>query len=196
MQKNMKKILDREGYYMIHSKKELKEYLINDKNALGIKHKRPRFMTDFEWRYEIILRKAEFYNIKKFHPLRFFYLFKLRKLQLKYQTFIPMYTCGKGLSIAHIGGIRINSNAKLGEYCRIQEGVTIGATNGSLKAPQIGNKVYIGSGAKIIGDIYIKDDICIGAGAVVIRSICEDGTYAGVPSKKISDNTSELNLII
>lgn len=57
---------------------------------------------------------------------------------------------GKGFSIAHYGTIVINSNCTIGENCRIQEGVCIGATNGSKAAPIIGNNVYIATGAKII----------------------------------------------
>ena len=179
---------------MIISRQDLKEYLNDDKKALGITRKNPRWFTDFEWKYEICLRKAEYYyNNKKL--LRFYYLLKLRKMQLKFMTFIPMNTCDKGLSIAHIGGIRINGNSKIGKYCRIQEGVTIGATNGSTDAPIIGDNVYIGSGAKIIGNIFISSETCIGAGAVVVKTINERGTYAGVPAKKINNNTSAKNLI-
>lgn len=181
---------------MIKTKVELKKYLEADKKALGIKHKHPRFMTDFEWRYEIVLRKAEYYNTKKISLKKLFYLFLLRHLQLKYQTFIPMNVCGKGLSIAHIGGIRINSNARLGDFCRIQEGVTIGATNGEMTAPIIGNCVYIGSGAKIIGNIKITSFVCIGAGAVVIKNIDEIGTFCGVPVKRVSDKNAFSNLLI
>lgn len=180
---------------MIKTKQELLEYLLSDKKALGITWKRPRFMTDFEWRYEIVLRKAEYYNNFRFNPCRYYYLFKLRKLQLKYQTFIPMNVCEKGLSIAHIGGIRINSKAHIGTYCRIQEGVTIGATNGQEMAPVIGDFVYIGSGAKIIGNIRVVDNACIGAGAVVVKNLDEACTYGGVPAKKISNHTSETNLM-
>lgn len=173
---------------------ELKEFMKEDKKALGINRKKPRMFTDFEWRLEIALRKAEYYNQFKFHPLRYFYLVYYRRLELKYMTFIPLYTCGKGLSIAHIGGIRINNNAKIGEYCRIQEGVTIGATNGNIKAPKIGNYVYIGSGSKIIGDISIADRVCIGAGAVVCKSINSSCTVGGVPAKLINYNDSSKNL--
>ena len=85
--------------------------------------------------------------------------------------------------------------AKVGKNCRIQEGVNIGATNGSNLAPQIGDNVFIGTGAKIIGDITIADDVAIGANAVVVKSITERGcTYAGVPAKKISSNNSHSNL--
>ena len=84
------------------NKKELKQFLQEDKKALGVIKKRPSLFTDFEWRLEIILRKAEYYNQFKFHPLRYYYLVKYRKMELKYMTFIPLYTCGKGLSIAHV----------------------------------------------------------------------------------------------
>lgn len=179
------------------SKKQFRENLKLDKLASNIKRKRPRPFTDFEWRLLILLKKAEYYNQFKLSPLRYYYLIKYRRRELKYMTFIPLYTCAGGLSIAHIGGIRINSNARLGKFCRIQEGVTIGATNHSLKAPQIGDFVYIGSGAKIIGDIFITSYAQVPAGAVVVKSIeaKEVGTWGGVPARKISSSLSSNNLM-
>ena len=89
----------------------------------------------------------------------------------------------------------VNPQAKVGINCRIHEGVNIGATNGSDKAPIIGNNVFIATGAKIIGDITIANDVCIGANAVVTKSITEPGTtWGGVPAKKISNNNSHSNL--
>ena len=59
--------------------------------------------------------------------------------------------------------------------------------SGGGKSPQIGNNVYIGSGAKIIGDIKIASNTVIGAGAVVVKSIEEENTtWAGVPAKMIN----------
>ena len=108
---------------------------------------------------------------------------------------IPLNVFGPGLSIAHYGTIVVNGNAVIGKNCRIQESVTIGATNGSSKAPKLGDNVFIGSGARIIGDINVADDIAIGANAVVVNSFNEKGiTIAGVPAKKISDNNSHDNL--
>lgn len=179
---------------MIKTRKDLKEYLNADKIALGIKTRRPRFLRDLEWRYQILLRKTEYY-VNTNSILRFFYMYKLRKTQIKYLTFIPINTCDKGLSIAHIGNIRINANSKIGKYCRIQTGTILGATGGSIKAPIVHDYVYIGAAAKIIGDINICSYTCIGAGSVVVKSINEAGTYAGVPAKKISENTSKNFLI-
>ena len=108
---------------------------------------------------------------------------------------IPKNVFDKGLAIVHYGAIVVANNAKVGANCRIHEGVTIGATNGSEKAPIIGNNVFLASGAKIIGDISIADDVAIGANAVVVKSIDEEATsWGGVPAKKISGESSRSNL--
>ena len=109
---------------------------------------------------------------------------------------IPLNVVGPGLSIAHIGPIQINARSKVGENCRIQTCVTLGATNGQSAAPQLGNNVFLGDGCKIIGGVTIADDVQIGANAVVVKSILEPGTtWGGVPAKKISNNSSSSNLI-
>lgn len=62
---------------------------------------------------------------------------------------------------------------------------------GKKTAATIGDNVFIGTGAKIIGDIAIADDCVIGANSVVVKSITEKGiTVAGVPAKKVSSNNS------
>ena len=187
---------------MITSKKELKYYLSQDAIALKCENKRhPKIFGDEVWKFQITLRKTEYYNnlyrnSKKFYIFHLlFYRIKFHKLSVKLGFSIPLNVFGPGLSIAHYGTIVVNSAAKVGKNCRIQEGVNIGATSGSSKAPQIGDNVFIGTGAKIIGDISIADDVSIGANAVVVKSITESGvTFAGVPAKKISDNNSHSNL--
>ena len=108
---------------------------------------------------------------------------------------IPINVAEKGLSIAHRGTIVLSESCHLGENCRLQEGVNLGATNGSPKAPVLGNYVFVGTGAKLIGDISVADGVCIGANAVVVKSITEPNTtWAGVPARKISDHSSYSNL--
>jgi serine O-acetyltransferase len=71
--------------------------------------------------------------------------------------------------------------------------VTIGAQGSydTSGAPQIGNRVYIGSGARVIGNIKIADDVVIGANAVVTKDILESGTtWAGIPARKIANKGS------
>lgn len=181
---------------MITTKQELALFLQEDKKANNIKRNRPRFMRDDEWRFLICLRKAEYYSHNWNMLLRCYYYYKYRKMEIKYLTYIPLNICDYGLSIAHLGSIRINGNARIGRYCRIHEGVTIGASDGNPIAATIGDCVFIGSGAKIIGEITIADKSSIAAGAVVVKNIVETGTYGGVPAKKISDNDSFKNLVI
>ena len=72
-------------------------------------------------------------------------------------------------------GIHISEKAKIGKDCVIFQNVTIGLNNlaDSKKkgAPTIGDNVYIGAGAKIIGNITVGDNCRIGAGAVVAEDI-------------------------
>lgn len=186
---------------MITTKKDLDYYLLQDAIALRCSRKRPKLFGDEIWKYQIILRKAEYYS-NSFHNSKnhlllhyIWYKFKLHKHSLKLGFTIPINAFGPGLSIAHYGTIVVSSAAKVGKNCRIHEGVNIGATNGSASAPQIGDNVFIGTGAKIIGDISIANDVAIGANAVVVKSITESGvTYGGVPAKKISSNNSHSNL--
>ena len=120
-----------------------------------------------------------------------------KKASIKLGFTIPLNVFGPGLSIAHYGTIVVNENAKIGKNCRIHEGVTIGATNGNPKAAHIGDNVFIGSGAKIIGDIKIGNNIAIGANSVVVKDFDENNiTIAGSPAKKISENGSEKLLLI
>lgn len=88
----------------------------------------------------------------------------------------------------------INAFSKIGCNCKILSDVTISVSGkkGQKGAPIIGNSVFIGTGAKIIGKVVIADNVVIGANAVVTKSILESGiTVAGIPAKKISDAGSE-----
>ena len=125
----------------------------------------------------------------------YFYKYRLNQLGEKLTIKFEPNVFGPGLSIAHYGTIIINPNAHVGNNCRIHEGVTIGATNGSSNAPRIGDNCFIGSGAKIIGDITIGNNVAIGAGAVVVNDVGDNVTIGGVPAKVISENDSSSNII-
>lgn len=184
---------------MIKSKEEYKYYLYCDKMALNKKQKFPRVIGDEIWQFQRLMRKAEYYKnchksiIGKIYS--YWLQYKYHKKRIKLGFSIPLNVFGPGLSIAHYGTIVVNGNAKVGKNCRIQESTTIGATNGLLKAPVLGDNIFIGSGARIIGAVEIASDIAIGANALVNHSYTENGiTIAGVPAKKISDNNSHMNL--
>lgn len=181
---------------MIKTKEDLKYYIEQDRLNLKIKHNKPK-VHDEIWKYEIVLRKHEYYFNKEKKNiidkiLLKHYNKKHHKLSVRYTTSIPINVTGPGLSIAHLGTIYVNSKAKIGKNLRIQSGVTIGgvASKPGL-LPVLGDNVYIGSGAKIVGDVHIANDVAIGANAVVVKDISEAGTtWAGVPAKKVSNNNS------
>lgn len=187
---------------MIRSKADLKQYLLADKRALDKHTRRPRFKHDIIWSYQILLRKCEYYeNCRRgFFGKVYGKFLKLRFVSLsqKLGFSLPFNVFDKGLSIAHYGALVVNSNAVVGENCRIHEGVTIGVSGESYwgyqngEAPKIGNNVFIATGAKIIGNVRIADGVAIGANAVVVKDIDEPNTtWAGVPAKKVSDKGSE-----
>ena len=97
----------------------------------------------------------------------------------------PINRIGPGLCLPHYGSIIISSDVKIGSKCKVHAGVNIGATNGNNEAKTIGDIVYIGPGAKIVGGGSIASKVVIGANAVVLGDIVEEGiTVAGIPAKK------------
>lgn len=102
---------------------------------------------------------------------------------------------GKGFYIGHFSGIVISSSAVIGDNCNISQGVTIGiAGKGENRGcPTIGNNVYIGAGAKIIGKVRIGNNVAIGANAVVTKDVPDNAVVGGIPAKIISmDGSSEI----
>ena len=185
---------------MITSKKEYYEYLRQDQLALGRqKDERPRLLGDEIWKLERLLRRVEYTKNCKKGPIGIvlgkYYGYRFHRLSVRLGMTLPINVFGPGLVIPHYGTIVVHANAKIGSNCRLQEGVTIGAANGSHEAAVIGNNCYFGSGAKVIGAVRIADDVAVGANAVVTRDISEPGTtWAGIPAHKISDNDSHASL--
>ena len=118
--------------------------------------------------------------------------YKYRKISIKLGLSIPINVFGPGLSLAHYGNIVINPQCRIGENCRIHNGVNIGAHHG--KAPKIGNNVYIGPGAIIFGDIEIADNVSIGANATVNKSVLVTNVVVGcTPAKILKTGTVSWN---
>ena len=93
---------------------------------------------------------------------------------------------GKGFYVGHYGNIIVHPETVMGERCSISQGVTIGELGGSRAGvPRIGNDVYIGAGAKVLGGITIGDGAIIGANAVVIADVPARATAVGVPARNI-----------
>jgi serine O-acetyltransferase len=98
----------------------------------------------------------------------------------------PQSTIGGGIYIAHIGGIHINPEAILGSNCNLTHGVTIGTSAmGRKGSPVIGDNVYIGTGATLVGKIKIGNGAKISANTLVITNVPDGATVMGVPGRII-----------
>lgn len=90
---------------------------------------------------------------------------------------------GKNFVIEHSGGIVVSGFASFGDDCRIRNGVVVGLSRVEEPcAPQIGNDVDIGTGAKVLGNIRIGNGVRIGANAVVITDVPDNCIAVGVPA--------------
>lgn len=79
--------------------------------------------------------------------------------------------------LVHSWGCVFNSHSRIGEYCTIHSCVCIGSTEKGI--PKIGNNVTIGANVVIIGETIIGDNVDIGAGSVVSRSVQDNGVVYG-----------------
>lgn len=169
-----------------------------DKYALGMTKRRPGFFDDKDdiWRFQIILRKHEYYrNCTKNTLMRWYYAYRHYKLGGRLGINIPVNTFKGGLHIVHAGLIGINNKARIGEWCTITPGAAIAQSSHWDAVPVIGNHVYIGIGAKVIGKIVIGDNTMIGANAVVCKSFPHGNVrIAGNPAKIVSEEGNAFHI--
>ncbi len=97
----------------------------------------------------------------------------------------PGATIGRGLFIDHGMGVVIGETAEIGNDVTLYHGVTLGGTSleKGKRHPTIGDRVTIGTGAKVLGAITIGDDSRIGANAVVVKSVPANSVVVGVPGQ-------------
>lgn len=93
---------------------------------------------------------------------------------------------GEDFRMPHPYNIVIGDNVKIGNKCCIYQGVTIGTSKQyENKYPIIGNNVTIYTGAVVVGNIRIGDNVIIGANAVVLTDIPSDCVVVGIPAKVV-----------
>lgn len=97
----------------------------------------------------------------------------------------PGATIGKRLFIDHGTGVVIGETAIVGNDVTLFHGVTLGGTGKEKgkRHPTIGNNVFIGSGAKVLGNIVVGNNVKIGANAVILKDVPSNVTIVGVPGK-------------
>lgn len=98
-----------------------------------------------------------------------------------------------GFWFAHPYSTIINAD-KIGKNFRCRHLTTVGKGDG--KRPVIGDNVTLGANVSIIGDITIGNNVLIGAGSVVVKSVPDNCIIAGVPAKVIKqfDDATKINL--
>ena len=129
------------------------------------------------WRYGVRPKL-----LRKFFSLVYHVLYKV--VQIVTGIELPCeVVVGRNFVIDHFGGIIISGYAKFGDNCRLRDGVVVGLRRVEEKcAPIIGNNVDIGSGAKLLGQIRIGDNVLIGANAVVLCDVPDNSVAVGVPA--------------
>ena len=158
------------------------DYLDNTKRKnISIK----RYLLNPILRYLFFMRLVEYTSSKRPRIIHKILYFFWRRLGYRIGIDMNYKNIGAGLRIPHAGAIVINGRAILGSGCTIHNCVNIGSNLGSLKAAEIGNDVFIGPGAKIIGGIVIGHGAVIGANAVVNRNVEANSTVVGVPARRL-----------
>ena len=90
---------------------------------------------------------------------------------------------GPGFYIGHFGAIIIHPDSQFGDNCSIGQGVTLGTRGqGDGGVPVLGDNVYVGAGAKVLGGVRLGDNVAVGANAVVVKDVPADHVAVGVPA--------------
>lgn len=93
-------------------------------------------------------------------------------------------TLGRRLRIPHAWGIVVHPSVTVGDDCILYHQVTLGVNEHRVPVggPTLGNRVYVGTGAKVIGKITVGDRVNIGANAVVVEDVPPNHVAIGVPA--------------
>ena len=116
--------------------------------------------------------------LKSYYRLRFRQMRRKNGIEMSYSTVV-----GKGFKLHHPYNITINTKATIGENVTIFKGVTIGQEwrGPRLGAPTIGNNVWIGPNASIVGKINIGNDVLIAPNSYVNCDIPDHSVVLGNP---------------
>lgn len=179
---------------MILSKADYNYYIEQDKKfypkptLISALLNNPKY---YIYKYIRYTRKAEYYSnvvmkrnkwVGKFFLV--YYHYKMHKLSWKLGFQFTENVFGPGLNIYNYGPIIVNPSARIGCNCTIYPGVVIGGKveNGY---PKIGDNVFIGASAKVLGGVNIGNNVFIAPNAVVVKDIPDNHVVVGIPAKTI-----------
>lgn len=100
----------------------------------------------------------------------------------------PGATIGRGFFIDHGMGVVIGETTEVGDWVMLYQGVTLGGTGkqGGKRHPTLGNRVVVGVGSSVLGDIVVGDGARIGAGSVVLKDVPPGATAVGIPARVVT----------
>lgn len=109
----------------------------------------------------------------------------------------PGATIGRRFFIDHGAGVVIGETTEIGDDCLLYQGVTLGGTGNEKgkRHPTLGNRVVVGTGAKVLGGIRIGDDVKIGAGSVVVHPVPDGATVVGIPGRVVRTRSEAQGLL-
>jgi serine O-acetyltransferase len=90
---------------------------------------------------------------------------------------------GPGFVLIHSDGVVINGGVRGGEGVLLEHQVTIGAER--RRSPVLGDRVFVGAGAKILGGVTVGSGARVGANAVVVHDVPADTTVVGIPARPV-----------
>ena len=136
----------------------------------------------------VLLRLSEFFHAHHLGVLA--KIFSMLNVVIFGIETSPQVKIGGGLFLPHTVGTVIGAE-RIGDNCTIMQGVTLGASEPDMgftasMRPVIGNDVFIGAGAKVIGRVHVGDHAKIGANAVVLRDVPAHGVAVGVPATVVA----------
>ncbi|OZG61333.1 serine acetyltransferase [Bifidobacterium lemurum] len=158
---------------------DCRQYLGRDGSHLKLRLEQQGF------RYTSVLRKAQACPRGVLH---YWYRFRLLRLSIKTGFQIGYgATIGAGLFIGHRGTVIVNGEARLGSNVNLSPGVVIGQENrgSNVGVPHLGNRVWIGSNAVLVGGIRIGNDVLIAPNAYVNFDVPDHSIVIGNPARII-----------
>lgn len=175
----------------------IKKYIIDDiyvwEHLQEIKTKRNvifDLLQIFEERH--FFRNLFYFRIKNLSILRLLrYIYKEERLfHISHDTKI-----GSSPMLSHPFGSFLNANS-IGNNVHILHNVTIGFNGKDFRAPEIGNNVFVGCGAVIIGGISIGNDVNIGSNSVITKNVPSNCTVVGNPAIIVRLNGEKTNITL
>ncbi len=91
---------------------------------------------------------------------------------------------GPGFYVGHFKSIYVGQGVRIGSHCNIGQMCFVAATPEG--APVIGDRVYLGVGAKVLGPLRVGDDAALGANAVVLEDVPASAVVVGNPARVVS----------